>query len=927
MISYALQFRTDHSLTRCTEPTKSTPYAQFDHNDSQLSSVTPSQSASQIALAITSDDSPARSSSIAHHANSPLQPSSPLHATNPSASSPLHIRPVIISEPEHREEPDFKLNIGPAHSIDDHSNIHESIPSSSAIIPPKKSHLVDSSDEELAKAPLEVHENSPFKQTSPKRVLSQKPPSITGGTGTARETRGTLKRPPPQRRDSKQEKSKVGFPMMVSQKSKHSSDIGPRTYATAPTLSPGDAYSPIRYKPEQTLARKRSTSFSLMGGFTGLFKGKKRSASAERSYPMSTGGWHTRTDKNLTSVRRGRAGSSSEDELPSTLARKARHLDQESIDTEEPKKISKRISNTVTRHKSPKQDSEGGSKYVLVERGEHPTGDLVRTGSQSSRRSANISSSETARETAANTALNAGNSTTRRQSLPAQEHFAFPRRQEDALMNRLHGDVNARDLSTSEQRISELSKLSERLKRLEEVGRERNIDGGREREPVPPLGPGKLEVVRAPPSITQVPLLFHPTPSTSYGESPGSSTFKDPNEGRGHRRMSSLSGAGTGMNPPLNGGVGANLKARPSNASNRDSVPLKPALKSPTRQGSAPLPSLSSTLVKRDGMSPTRGEQAQNQSQQEGGGLHLPDHRNSASPPTPLGARDGLLANGDSIFIPNFMAGLRSPPTTSSSLVPSPRRLSEIPASVRASVADDVGDDESVYETPDEDLSGEETEETIEGGATPSKVATMLPTSDTGNTIRAPKGGSIPVRNGTPAIAVPSNGKHVPLKLNEPINLNDRHGDSSDRPRDSLEIESGEGPSASNSTTSTGGTTRRKSVRMLIYPTVAVSPPERYDDEPSPKAKSRLERAPSPPLTPASGSTIRATGGSGRGTGIDSARSSLAGPIPGAWETRINTSRNAWDDSSDEDEEYKRARRVLARAFEPYGEEKRHRRA
>jgi hypothetical protein len=234
---------------------------------------------------------------------------------------------------------------------------------------------------------------------------------------------------------------------------------------------------------------------------------------------------------------------------------------------------------------------------------------------------------------------------------------------------------------------------------------------------------------------------------------------------------------------------------------------------------------------------------------------------------------------------------------------------------------DDKGDDESIYETSNEDLSGEETEDTIEGGATPSKAATLLPASDTGSTIRAPKKkeGSVRVGNGTPPIAIPSNGKPVPLRLNEPTNFKDRHGDSSsDRPRDSLEAENGreEGPSPSNSTTSTSGATKRKSVRMLIYPTVAVSPPDKYDDEPSPKGQSQsatmreVERTPSPSLTPASGSTIRGT------TGTESARSSTAGPIPGAWETRINTSRNAWDDSSDEDEEYKRARSALARALE-----------
>lgn len=844
-----------------------------------------------------------------------------------------------------QEEPNFKLNIGPAHSIGDQNYIHDSIPSSS-VIPAKKSRLVDSSDEELAKAPLEVHENRPFKQTSPTKGLSQKPPSVTGG----KEGRGTLKRPHPQRRDSKQDKSKIGFPSMGSHKQKHSSDLGPRTYPAAPNYSTKDEYSPQGYKPDQSSTlRKRSTSISLLNGFTGLFR--KRSSSAERGYPMSTGGWHTRVDKNLSSIRRGRAGSSSEDELPSTLARKAKHLNQDS-DTEDHKKLSKRLSNTVTRHKKP-EESEG-SKYIVVERGEKPSG-LTRTASHSSRRSENISSTEiareTARETAANTAINSGTPNAKRQSLPA-EPFSFPRRDGESFMNRLQGDINENDLSTSAQRNSELSKLSERLKRLEDMGRD--VEGGRERErePISPLGPGKLEVVKAPPSITQVPLLFHPTPSTLYGESQSarSSTFKEnteTKEGRGHRRMSSLSGAGTGMNPPLslnatNGG-GANLKARPSSASSRDGVPLKPALKSPTTKGASSLPALPSILVKKDGPSPSPTNERQNQSfqQQQERTLQAPER--TASPPTPLGAKDGLLVNGDSIFVPAFIpSGLRSPPTTASSLVPSPRRLSEIPGSNRTSMIFDPvatgGDDESVYETPDEELSGEETEDTIEGRDALVMVENpALSSTNTDTTIRSPQLERIeetPARarvgNGTPPIPIPSNGnekgKYVALSPNEPAALKRVQESSGDKPRDSMEIESGREDSqnastASHSTASASGNTRRKSVRMLIYPTVAVSPPDRYDDEPRTRSRSPTHRngdKDSPPLTPASGSTIRAS--SGNKSGTSSARSSgfSTGPVPGAWETRINTTSNAWDNSSEEDEEYKSARRALSRASEPY---------
>jgi hypothetical protein len=83
---------------------------------------------------------------------------------------------------------------------------------------------------------------------------------------------------------------------------------------------------------------------------------------------------------------------------------------------------------------------------------------------------------------------------------------------------------------------------------------------------------------------------------------------------------------------------------------------------------------------------------------------------------------------------------------------------------------------------------------------------------------------------------------------------------------------------------------------MIIYPTATVSAPEHYND-------------PVTPVTdpPSSASTVRQTVRNDRGS------------LPSTWETRINTSRNAWDDSSEEDEEYGRARRALTRAFEPSG--------
>jgi hypothetical protein len=139
-------------------------------------------------------------------------------------------------------------------------------------------------------------------------------------------------------------------------------------------------------------------------------------------------------------------------------------------------------------------------------------------------------------------------------------------------------------------------------------------------------------------------------------------------------------------------------------------------------------------------------------------------------------------------------------------------------------------------------------------------------------------------------------------------NLPDKQ-DADDSHRDSSISHDSQNPEASASGSATSNSTqgRRKSVRMLIYPTVAVAPPEQYDDETVTPSRSDQ----SPPLTPASGSTIRAT--------------TVGATSPSAWETRINTNSNAWDDSSEEDEGYRQAKRALARATEPLGEERKSR--
>lgn len=802
----------------------------MDPNDSQLSSVTPSQSASQIALAMTPDDSPAR-------------------PPKPRGTSSLPPPTHVAHQQEREPEPDFALEIGPAHSIDDHGLIHESVPSSRIVDKPAlKVTRGKNSDENVPKMSLEVHENDPFGNRKPARNAGTMKVTHEGSNRT-------LKRPPPL--DAKtQGPPRVGFPRMGSgSQNKHASDLGPRSNYDSPPQSPQDG----AFSRQGTISRKRSTSFSLLGGLQGMFRGKKRSSSAERNYlPTSTGGWHTRTDKNLSHSRRGRS-SSSEDDLPSALMRKSRANEQtgdNSSVTGVTKRLTKRMSTQSSKNKvSPTQETSQGPKYTVIERA--PREELVRRGSSSSKRSANISTEsgrEMARETAANTAVNSGTTSSRRASMPPERPLWDNGSQGETMRNRLQHDNGTAGLNTLENRTAELAKLSERLQRLEQTDAlTRTADTTLSMT----LPPPKLEVVKAPPSITQAPLLFYPTESTSYREtksaSPRVSTFNSSVEttratdgapARRPARQGSLDSY-----PPPNGG--ANLKPRTSTSSKE--APLKSALKSPNR-AAASLPPLPSILANTHKRSHTLA----------GDTFEFPDRSGQISPPTPAGARDGLKPNGDSLFVSASAAS--SPPTTSSILVPTPRRLSEIPASTRSSMAI-IEDDESIYESAEEEPS--------------------IPGEDSD-------------RTNTPPVATASALTNILGRLQD----EEPRSNTSAR---STPVSTGEG---SHEGSSTSTAQRRKSVRMIIYPTVAVSPPERYADEPpTPKAEDPPSSL-SPTNTSASSSTIRPVGVS----------------AIGGWETRIDSTKNAWDDSSEEDEEYGMAKRALARASEPLASEKKARR-
>ena len=762
-----------------------------------------------------------------------------------------------MHQPEHVPEPNFALEIGPAHSIDDHGNIHDSVPSSRIVDKPApKAARGENGTESVSKMPLEVHENDPFGS----RKLSRN----TSNARAANESSGrTLRRPAPL--DTKAHASpRVGFPRMGSgSQNKHASDLGPRTNYESPPRSPRDE----GLNRQGTLSRKRSTSFSLLGGLQGMFRGKKRSSSAERNHmPMTTGGWHTRTDRNLAHSRRDR-NSSSDDELPSALMRKSRANEQtgdNSSVTGISKRLTKRMSSQASKSKtSPTQEADHGPKYTVVER--PPREELIRRGSNSSKRSVNLSTEsgrQTARETAANTAVNSGTISSRRASMPPERPAWDTNPQAATIRNRLQHDNGTSGLNTLENRTAELAKLSERLQRLEQTDALMRTSGGNDNTPPMSLPPPKFEVVKAPPSITQAPLLFYRADSPSYGEtqsaSPRMTSFQYPadtaetSSGSPARRPVRMGSLDTSTPP----NTGSNLKPRASTSSKE--APLKSALKSPNRNSST-LPPLPSILVNSHKRSHTLA----------GDMFEFPDRSGTMSPPTPAGARDGLKPNGDSLFVSG--SGASSPPTTASILVPTPRRLSEIPASARSSMAI-TDDDESVYESAEEVLSGIEEEKGSDGTNTP-------PVTSSANALSNILGR---LQQEEPTASTPSR--------STPVSIGDGSHEGS----------------------STSTAQRRKSVRMIIYPTVAVSPPERYADEPPTPRAEDPEPSLSPTSTSASSSTIRPGG--------------VGASASEGWETRIDPSRNAWDDSSEEDEEYGRAKRALARGSEPHSE-KRARRA
>lgn len=746
------------ALTILVDNEKSLPGVHFEH-DSQLSSLTPSQSASQIALVVASDESPARSSSVRQ------PPSSPPLAAKPSPSLPT-----------------FTLDIPPPHSIDNRDGFNNVIPASKQ--------TPNSSDEDVQGRPLEVHENRPFGLKS---------------TAPSSPHHATLTRP-----NSKGKggiSSKIGSPRSLSSKLRHTSDLGPRSPQRASTLEdPGQL---------PTYQRKRSNSFSLMGSLAGLFKHKRSVDTSDYPpVPSTSSSWNTRTDRNLASYRKSGA-SSSEDELPSTLARKSRMLDaNRSSFAEEPNKLTKRASLVHSEGGRGVSSEPTTPKYLVVER--LPKGELDRVGSKDSytrRRERKVSGGETARETAANTAMNSGS---KRLSLPSTPESKWSSVGSKGITSRLQHDTGTRIIGA--EAPTSAAATQRPLMSITEVTR-----SSEERStPNFQLPSPKLEVVRAPPSVTQVPpLLFQAPPASLFVGQKTSNPYKDagvsrsattkvldkPSSSHGLHKANTINSSIPLPNSPNKGSI-PRLNTPP--------IVLKSALKSPNRS-TPPLPSLPLNPEKRN---------------VEG----LPDR--TPSHPLSLEAPWTKVVNEpNGRPTPDTTESHSPPPTLSSVLVPSPRRLSDIPASARTSLSL-PSDGDSVYETGQEDLTDDD------GTAAPPSPIEKSP---------------------PPVITMPT-----------PITPASQTSD----------------PAISGEGSSTSTQTRRKSVRMIIYPTVAFSPPDHYDEASTPGVSQHSLVVPK----------------------SNAIGSNAEGAVPSAWETRINTQRNAWDDSSEEDEEYGRARRALQRA-------------
>jgi hypothetical protein len=728
-----------------------------DH-DSQLSSVTPSQSASQIHLP-GSDES--------------------AQQNLPGGS--------------------FSLEIPAAHSIDDHGAVHHNIPSSRLIIEDLKRKKAENSDSDDG-GKFEVRKNTPF--AHPPRNASPRPP--------APEKKHTLIRHP-------SNAATVKSASTLRPSSAPQSNI--RLHKQKPASDLGSRPNLVAFKPGETAGTPFSSSGSLLGTITGLFKGKRASAEYNTTYTGPTAAsfgnmWQTRTGRNLARSRKH--SSSSEEGLPSSVKSKSKAFAGE--DEHGPKRSSTMPPPTASQSKSSRAEhspDKGKGRVPLAIPG--PTSATSYTPQVTLERS---TSSARSRETAANTALNSR--TNGRESFHGGELPSVGR--SDSMRS-------ATSSASGRRREPQMGNL---LNTVEETlqsggGRSNGSSGGGGGGGLV-LPPAKLEVVRAPPSVTQAPVLLSPAPSPLVLP-PG----RKGSSGPGSR--------GAPSPPPKHSTANAGRSFSPVPTSPRGNA----FYTTTTTNGDPPRP-LKSALRNSSlspSPSPTPGIH---------GSVDTSTTSSSGTPTAPASPRP-----------PEILSPIPRPPPPSSmpsGVLPRPNRLSDIPASNRSSMFS-----ENEYETCTEDFGDAE-----EGSESVTPPASLSP---------------------LPGAEKP---KHPPEGERPPLLLVQRSTANGTPPVDA--------------SVSSSSTQQRKSVRMIIHPTVTVSAPEEYTEPPTPPAYDKGKEVERYKATGSGQSHSRSTSASGTSHRSEVSR----GAVPSAWDTRVGQQRSVWDDSEPEDEDYQAAKSALRRA-------------
>ena len=551
-------------------------------------------------------------------------------SVTPSQSASQILPPGSDSSAEPSQRPvfdesrgTFSIDIPAAHSIDDHDAMHHNIPSSRLIVE-GAGHKVDSSGSDEGGKP-EAHKNKPFthppRDASERRAMPEKRHTLTvlpSDTATIRST-STL-RP-----------SSAHQPPFRLHKQKPASDIGPGLVAFKPGDPAGMPYG-----------RAHTTSGSLLGTITGLFKGKRASTGYDGVYTGPTAasfshGWQTRTNRNLA-----RQLSSSEEDLPSSVKRRSRPFGEEE---------SHRHRRRSTTPPLPPKSTERSPDKGKARAAPAVPGPTSATGYAPRLMHERSSSSMRSRETAANTALNAR--TNGGGYVHDEEHPSVGR--SDSFRSATgSGIVSGRRRDPQAGNPLNMGEVT------------RQSGGGGL-----VLSSAKLEVVRAPPSVTQAPVLLGPSPSPLVLPSA--------------RKASSGPGPQSAPSPPPKQGTG---NAGGVSFSSIPTSPRSVAFSTPSANGELPRP-LKSAL-RNSGLSPTPSP--------------VPAIHGSVTASTP--SSSGTPTNPTSARLPEVHSPTPRLPSAASMpwvVLPRPNRLSEIPASNRTSMVS-----ENEYETCEEFVDAEE---------------------------------------------------------------------------------------------------------------------------------------------------------------------------------------------------------------------------